>query len=328
MIPRSSLLAVAVAATFAGAASAADAPGAPGAPTVRIRNAAVRVVIVPEARSDIQVRVVKANPKLPLYVGASGDATIIDGRLQTWFLQCRGHGESLRVRTLNQGVFSYDELPQVVIATPMDVRVVTGGPGAGGAVTGAVGRANSLSLDLGACGDWTVANVSGQLSVGVGGTGDVATGAAGSARLSISGAGRVRTQTLAGELSARVSGSGEVEVARADRAEVVVSGSGDVRLGDLPGGLRADITGSGDLKVERLGGDFDANVSGIGDIKVRDGQVGAMRTHISGSGDVDFGGTAQSLEAAISGRGDISVRAVSGNVDKRISGAGEVHIGP
>lgn len=325
MILRSSLLAAGLCAAFVGQALAADAADAP---TIRIRNAAVRVVVVPEARSDIQVRVAKANPKLPLYVSVSNDGVIVDGRLHTWFLQCRGHGAGLRVRTLNQGDFSYDELPQLVIETPMDVRVVTGGPGAGGAVTGAVGRASSLSLELGACGDWTVANVGGQLSVGLGGSGDVATGAAGSARLSISGSGRVRTQALAGDLSARVSGSGEVDVARAGKADVAVSGSGDVRLGDLSGGLRADITGSGDLKVERLAGDFDANVSGIGDIKVRDGQVGAMRTHISGSGDVDFGGAAQSLEAAISGRGDVSVRSVTGNVDKRISGAGEVHIGP
>ncbi|MGA0604348.1 GIN domain-containing protein [Caulobacter sp. KR2-114] len=297
-------------------------------PTVRIRNAAVRVVIVPEARADVVVRVVKANPRLPVFVGVTGDTTIVDGHLQTWFLRCRGHGRDFRVRTMDRGAFGYDDLPLVVIETPLDARVATGGLGAGGAVTGSVGRADALSLDLGACGDWTVANVRDRLSVAVGGSGDVSTGSAGSARLTISGSGRLRTRAIAGDLSARVSGSGEVEVAQAGHADLDVSGSGDMRLGPVTGGLRASISGSGDLKVERLAGDFDSTVSGVGDVKVSDGQVGAMRTHISGSGDVDFGGTAQSLEAVISGRGDVSVRTVTGNVDKRISGAGAVHIGP
>ncbi len=326
VVLRSTVLAGSALVVSAGTATAAADP--PGAPVVRIRNAAVRVVVVPEARSDIQVRVVKANPKLPVYVGVNGDTTVVDGHLQTWFLRCSGHGENFRVRTMDQGSFGYEDLPQVIIETPMDVRVITGGPAAGGAVTGSVGRSSSLSLDLGGCGDWTVANVAGQFSVGLGGSGDVSSGAAGAARLSISGSGRVRTQAIAGDLNAKVSGSGDVEVPRAGKADVSVSGSGDVRLGLMSGGLHATITGSGDLKVEQLAGDLDVSVSGIGDVKVKDGQVGAMRTHISGSGDVSFGGTAQSLEAVISGRGDVSVRAVTGDVDKRISGAGEVHIGP
>jgi len=321
---RAAIPAALVLAGLANAASAADTPVS----VVRIRNAAVRVVVVPEARSDVQVRVAKPNPRLPIFVGASGGVTVVDGHLQTWLLRCHGHGEDLRVRTMDQGAFSYDELPLVVIETPMDVRVETGGLGAGGAVTGSVGRTDSLSLDLGACGDWTVGNVAKALSVAVGGSGDVHTGSAGSARLTISGAGHLRTGAVAGDLAARVSGSGEVEVAQAGRADLTISGSGGMRVGQLSGGLRTAITGSGDLKVERLDGDFDTTVSGVGDIKVGDGHVGAMRAHISGSGDVDFGGVAQSLEASISGRGDVSVRAVTGAVDKRISGAGEVHIGP
>jgi hypothetical protein len=318
--PSSSILAAVMLSAAAGAASAD--------PLVEIRNAAVRVVVVPEARADIDIKVLKANPKLPLFIGTMGEATVLDGHLSTWFLSCHGRGRDLRARIMDRGEFSYDDLPQVIIRTPMNVRVETGGLGAGGVVSGAIGRSHSVSLRQGACGDWTVANVEDRLEAKVGGSGDISTGTAASADLVISGSGRLRAQAVRGDLRARVSGSGHVDVASAGSADLVISGSGDVHTGPVADGLRASISGSGDLSVERLGGAFDANVSGVGDIKVAEGRVTTMRTRISGSGDVSFGGEADSLQAVISGRGDVRVSSVKGDVDKHVSGSGEVHIGP
>ena len=44
------------------------ASAAAAAPSVQIDNAVVRVTVSPEARSDIRVEVLRANPRLPLRV--------------------------------------------------------------------------------------------------------------------------------------------------------------------------------------------------------------------------------------------------------------------
>ncbi len=306
-----------------GALGILTAGAAQAAPSLEIRNAAVRVVIVPEARSDIDIKVLKANPRLPLFVGSMGGATVLDGHLSPWFMNCHGKGDRLRASAFGHGEFSYDELPQVVIRTPLDVRVATGG-----VVAGSIGRAHSVSLHHGACGDWTIANVEDHLEARVSGSGEVNTGTSGSAELVISGSGALRSKAVRGDLEARVSGSGVVNTASARRADLVISGSGDVRTGPIADGLRATITGSGNLDAERVEGPFEAVVSGVGDIKVPAGHVTSMRARISGSGDVSFGGDAQSLQALVSGSGDIRVGEVKGDVEKHVSGSGEVHIGP
>lgn len=292
-------------------------------PLLVIHDAAVRVVIVPEARSDIDIKVLKANPKLPLFIGTLGGATVLDGHLAHWFLNCRGRGQGLRAEVFGRGSFGYEDLPQVVIRTPMDVRLETGG-----VVTGAIGRAHSVTLNHGACGDWTIANVEGKLDARLSGEGDIGAGTAGAADLTLSGSGHLRSRAIAGVLQARVSGSGEVDVPSAGSAELVVSGSGDVRVGTIANGLRATISGSGDLSADRIDGPLEAVISGVGDIKARQGKVTALRARISGSGDITFGGQADSLQAVVSGSGDIHVAAVKGDVDKHVSGSGEIHIGP
>src|SRR4051812_44098618 len=59
--------------SLAGAASAE--------PSVIIQNAVARVEVIPEARSDVTVEIMGANPKLPLQVSQSGSRTVIDGGL-------------------------------------------------------------------------------------------------------------------------------------------------------------------------------------------------------------------------------------------------------
>ncbi|HWA61582.1 MAG TPA: DUF2807 domain-containing protein [Caulobacteraceae bacterium] len=314
-------LAVIFAATAA--AGLATAASAAAEPSLEIRHAAVRVVVMPEARADVMVEVLKANPRLPLYIDRVGDQVIVDGHLPGFLTGCHGSGQNLRAQIFGRGDFKAEEFPQIVVHTPMDVRVHSGGVS-----VGSIGRAHSVELREGGCGSWTVANVEDLLSARLSGSGEIEAGTSRRAELGLSGVGRLRAAAIADTLEGRVSGSGLIDVTSAQSAELVVSGSGNVRAGTIPGGLTAEISGSGDVSVARVDGPLRARLSGVGHIRVPAGQVTVLQAHISGSGDVDFGGVAQTLEADVSGSGDIHVGKVTGQVDKRVSGSGQVTVGP
>jgi hypothetical protein len=299
----------------------AAAGAAAAEPSVEIRRAAVRVVVVPEARGDIQVEVLKPNASLPLYVSQQGDHVVIDGGLSSMFTGCRGSGANLRATVFGKGDFSVDQLPQIIIKTPMDVRL-----GSGGVVVGSIGRAHSVDLSQSGCGGWTVANVEDRLEAHISGAGDIETGSAARAELNISGSGRMKAGPVRDTLEARVSGSGRIETASAGSAELTISGSGNMRSGPVTGGLTATISGSGDLDVARVDGPFRARVSGVGHIRAPAGQVTVLQARIGGAGGVTFGGVAQTLDAQISGSGDVRVAQVTGEVSQHVSGAGQVHI--
>ena len=66
--------------TALGALGAALAAGsASAAPSVEIRGAAARVVVIPEARSDVSVTIIKTHPRLPLKVSQLGEKVFVDG---------------------------------------------------------------------------------------------------------------------------------------------------------------------------------------------------------------------------------------------------------
>ena len=126
-------LIAAVAALTAGAAQAAA--------NVQITDAAARVTVVPEDRSDVTVEIIAPNARLPLTVRTVGDHTIIDGGLDHRIRNCRGMGGGIRIRDL--GDVPWSETPQVVIRTPRDVRLSTNG-----AIQGSIGRSPSSSAAL------------------------------------------------------------------------------------------------------------------------------------------------------------------------------------
>jgi hypothetical protein len=305
-----------------GAVGVLTAGSALADPSVEIRNAAVRVVVIPENRTDVEVTVLSTNPRLPLYISRLGDTTVVDGRLFLWMSQCRNEGENFRVGIFGKGNFAAADLPRIVVKTPMDARV-----SAGGYSVGSVGRASRLYLHNSGCGDWTVANVEHELSLRNSGSGKVAAGTAGSADVVLSGSGEMKVGAIKNALAARVSGSGLITAASAGAADLTISGSGDVRSGPVTSGLQASISGSGNLDIARLDGPLHANVSGVGHIRVPNGSVTTMQARISGSGDVDFGGVAQSLDAVVSGSGNINAGEVTGPITKHVSGSGEIHVG-
>ena len=262
------------------------APAAASAePTVEIKNAVARLVVIPEPRSDVKVEFVSTNPALPITVTREGDRTVLNGGLGRRMNGCWRTGRQAGVTVRNLGRVSYDDLPQIVVRTPTHIQVA-----AGGAVFGSVGRSDSLVLSNAGCGDWTVANVKGELQVNQAGSGDTRAGAAGA-------------------------------------LVVHVAGSGDVSAGAVSGPMRVDIAGSGDVRAASIQGPLRANIAGSGDVHVAQGSASEVTVRIAGSGDLRFGGAAGELNAQVAGSGDVTVRSVSGVVKKTVLGSGGVRVG-
>jgi hypothetical protein len=266
------------------AAAAALTAGAAQAASVDIKDAVVRVTVIPENRSDIKVEVVRNHPQLPLQVRSIAGRTIVDGDLDRRIHNCGGFGKP-GVQVRGVGHVSWDEMPQIVIRTPRDVDV-----DAGGAVFGSVGRSASLELSNAGCGDWTVANVDGAMRISQAGSGETRTGTAGSAKLRIAGSGDIATADVRGGLEVDIAGSGDVNVSSvAGPLEVSVAGSGDVKIG---GGrasmMRVSVAGSGDVAFDGVADQLKARVMGSGDIRAREvrGEVSKM---VMGSGAVTVG---------------------------------------
>lgn len=262
----------------AGAAQAAS-------PEVEIKDAVARVTVIPEARSDVKVEFLSTNAQLPLQVRTQNGKVIVDGAMERKIRGCDGSGTGVTVNVSGVGQVRYADMPQVVIRTPKDAHVE-----AGGAVFGVIGKSTSLELSNAGCGDWTVADVTGNLKLNLAGSGDTWTGRAGAAHLR-------------------------------------VAGSGDVKTKAITGGLQVDIAGSGDVWAASVDGPLDVKIAGSGDVKIAGGKAAAMTVSVAGSGGVDFSGSADSLKARIAGSGDVKVRSVKGEVSKAIVGSGAVTIG-
>jgi hypothetical protein len=260
------------------------ATGALAAPSIEFNNAVARVTVSPEPRSDIRVEIVKANPRLPLRVWTFVGKTYVDGGLWGKLRGCGMRAGLPTARVAGMPDTTLDAMPQVVVHTPMDVRVA-----AGGEVWGQVGRSNSLDLDNTGCAAWAAADVRGKLRVNETGAGATRTGAAGAAVLSATGSGAIATGALSGPvvvmnlgsgdidiasvngpLSARIAGSGRVRIAsgRATSMEASIAGSGGVSLNGVAGSLRASVMGSGDVRVARVTGLVSKSVMGSGVVRV------------------------------------------------------------
>ena len=277
------------------AAAAMIAATSATAASVEIRDAVVRVTVLPEARSDVVVQVIKTNPKLPLRVTRSGDGRVVvdGGSDDNWLggllgrraASCNFSGPHPSVTVWGVGSIDVDDMPQIIVRTPMDAQVSTSG-----ATLGAIGRTDSLVLSIAGCDDWVVANVRGRLKVHDAGSGRIRTGAAGELAISIAGSGSLHTRAIANGVSAHIAGSGEVEIEEA----------------------------SGPIQVE---------IAGHGDVRIGGGHATDMRVSIVGSGDVAYKGVADNLRAAIAGSGEIVVAKVTGTVRKSIAGSGAIDVG-
>lgn len=338
------LVAAAAVATAVGAQATAAGQGAPAAaappsgPALVIRDAAVRVVVTPENRSDVVATVSGGAASLPrLQLRREGSALVIDGGLRD---RIRGCGARVFVGTIPRdwanpvrpdrtgrvqidgvGQVRLPELPFVDVRVPMDVRIE-----AGGAVYGAVGRSRSLTLSNTGCGKWTAGDTQGPLRVNVVGSGDVNAGSARRADVRVRGSGDVGLVRVAEGLAAEVVGSGDVRVQRADGPmSARVNGSGDVRVSDgTAQGLEADVRGSGDVRVAAADGAVRLSTSGSGDVRVGSGRATHLEAAVRGSGGVTFDGEAQSATVSIAGSGDVRLGRVTGQVQRSVRGSGDL----
>jgi hypothetical protein len=260
------------------------AGSAAAAPSVEIRHAAARVVVIPEPRRDVAVTI-QPGRHLPLRVSHFAGRTYVDGDLGRRLRGCRMVGGHPVITLAGQGDLTYEDLPQVVIHTPMDVKLSVGD-----AVFGSIGRSDSLQFANAGCGDWTVANVAGRMDVSQIGSGDTHTGSAGEALLRISGSGDISTRAIKGGLSAVSAGSGNIHAASVDGPmDVRVVGPGDVRAeGGAVSLLKVSIAGAGDVEFGGVAQSLDASIIGSGGIRVSK-VTGPVTRHLLGAGAVRIG---------------------------------------
>jgi hypothetical protein len=252
------------------------------APTLRIRGAAARVVVIPEARSDISVSILKANPRLPLHVSRFGETITVQGDIGHRMHDCQTVLGRRAVLVWGRGRITYEDMPQLVVHTPLDVRI-----SAGDAVFGAVGRSDSLDLANKGCGDWTIANVKGHMRLSEAGSGDARAGAADSADIMVAGSSDVALREIRAGLVAVSTGSGGITATSVGGPfNVRIAGSGDVKAG---GGqvtdLKADVAGSGDVRFGGVAKSLTASVAGSGDVTVAV-VTGPVSKRVFGPGEV------------------------------------------
>ena len=272
-------LAIASAAAIAAALAAAGPVAAKDGPSAKIEHAVARVVVIVEDRADIGVEIEQGTSGLPaVQVRRRGNDVLIDGGLHGGLFgnnsirncqsgpdDARQPGEGASVEVRRVGTVRLTDAPLIVIRTPRDVEVGT----ESGAVFGAVGRgAASIELANGGCGDWTVANTDGVMSLSTMASGDMRAGTSG-------------------------------------RLEANVMGSGSITAG-ATGGLEANVMGSGDIDVVRVDGPVEANVMGSGDINIP-GTVTSIEANIMGSGDINVAGATGAVSHSIMGSGRIVV---------------------
>jgi len=273
-----------------GAVAALAVSTGASAASIEIKDAVARVTVIPEARSDVAVTIVKNDAHHPLQVSTGLDGrTIVDGGYRGGLFggigSCNSFGGHPVVHVRGVGDIGYDDMAQVVVHVPMDAKVA-----GGGAVFGTVGRSSSLDLAAAGCGDWTVADVGGRFALSNAGSGDVHAGTAGLIHIS-------------------------------------TSGSGDVSTHAVSGGVEAAIAGSSNIKIASVSGPVKVRISGSGDLSIDGGQAPDLSASIAGSGDVTFHGVVGNLTASIAGSGDVNVAHVTGAVKKAIVGSGDVNVG-
>ncbi len=270
----------------AGAAALGFAGAASAAPSVKIKDAVARVVVIPEARSDVKVEFITTNKSLPLTIRQNGNETIVDGDLRMNKIHgCNTTMGKVTIKVRGVGEVKWEDIPQIAIRTPLNVEVA-----GGGAVFGSVGRSETLELANAGCGDWTVANVKGKLEISQAGSGDTSVGSAGSAEINIAGSGSVKLQDVAGDCEVSIAGSGDASAAAVGgRVEANILGSGDVTItGGRSRSLEVNVMGSGDVTHNGEVGDAEVSVAGSGDVRIAKA-TGAISKSVAGSGDVMIG---------------------------------------
>ncbi|HEY2660824.1 MAG TPA: DUF2807 domain-containing protein [Caulobacteraceae bacterium] len=283
--------------TGLGLAAALLAGTSAHAASLDLKHIVAKVVVVPEARSDVAVTVIKANPKLPLRVRNEADGvTVVDGGERDWWpmlfgghiSHCRVGPEGTSVHVAGVGDFSEDQLPQLLVRVPMDARISTSG-----AIVGSLPAAQTLDLSIAGCDTWTIGDIKGRMHLSEAGQGRIRTGALGSADIDIAGTATVTTRAIADELKVSISGAGDLYSSSASgQIAMSIAGKGQMRIdGGHVSSLKGSIAGNGDLTYEGAVDRVKISVAGKGSVHVAHvaGMTGPLNQGIMGVGEIDEG---------------------------------------
>lgn len=314
-------------------------------PQIELRDLAARVIVTPENRSDIDIRVHYGKVQVPtLMVSHRGQTTVLNGHLSD-----RSHGFNMRISMddgdrgsmyiSGLGTVNMNDLPVVQVRVPMHASVKDSAY-----VIGRIGPSQGADLIVNGSGSWTLDPVNGPLNIISSGSGSIHVTQAGDAIVDNMGAATITLDSV-GNLKASLTGSGDFVVGRSGVTDLQNQGSGDMTLGNVAA-LRAELDGSGDMTLGNLGGNFVLvnngssdvhvnrvngpvmlNLAGSGDVSIAGGQTPSFRVQGSGSGDVDFGGVAGTVNIDSNGSGDVSILKATGAVVTKVVGSGDMHIG-
>jgi hypothetical protein len=129
----------------------------------------------------------------------------------------------------------------------------------------------------------------------------------------------------------------ELDFSPSIRAELVASGVKSL-IGDLSGSGKASLTsvtedadlevsGSGTFTIGEVAGNVDAKVSGSGNVTISRGTSLKFRGSVSGSGNVSHYGTVRgNARLRVSGSGNAVATRVDGEVDRSVTGSGQVTV--
>jgi Putative auto-transporter adhesin, head GIN domain len=105
---------------------------------------------------------------------------------------------------------------------------------------------------------------------------------------------------------------------------VEVSGSGDVSVDGIRGDVfQTEVSGAGNVHASGQVDRVEAVVSGAGDVRLVDLVAREAIVEISGAGDIHVHAT-ESLTASVSGAGDVIYTGDPEEVNRDVSGAGEI----
>lgn len=255
------------------------------APSVEIRGAAARVMVIPQARTDIEVTLVRANTRLPIQMRRLGDNLYVYGNVSRRVHGCRGIQGGKTVAIWGLPAIPVDQLPVLVIRTPLIVRL-----SAGDAVFGEIQPSASVDFTNKGCGDWVIGNVGGRLRLNQAGAGDTRIGSSGSSALSIAGSGGISTGEIRGGLTAVSSGSGDIAVASVSGpVDARIAGAGNIKLasGSVTA-MTVSIAGSGAVTLHGTARTLSASIAGKGDVSVTK-VTGLVTKQVFGAGAVRVG---------------------------------------
>lgn len=270
---------------IAAATAALTAAGAAAAgPSVEIRDALVRVTVIPEDRADVKVEMLTTNAALPIVVRSEGATTVIAGNLGHRIHDCKTRGDGPTAWVSGLGTVQYKDMPQIVVRMPKQVAIE-----ANGAVYGAIGRSSGVDLENSGCSAWTVADVAGDAALRASGAGSVRMGASNRLELKLSGAGSVHATQVRQSLDA------------------TLSGAGGVHIDDLSGAMQARVSGVGRIKVDQgHASAINASVSGVGGVEFG-GDAQSLDASISGFGGIRVKSVSGQVTKSVSGGGHVTV---------------------